>query len=544
MNVFSRLLKRAVFTACVSLLVLLAAQAALAHLSVKEFGARGDGKTLDTKAIQKAIDTVSTRGGGTVFFPAGRYLSGTLFLKNYVSLYLDAGSVILGSTNLKDYPVTMCTYRSYTDNYTERSLIYAERVQHVSILGQGIVDGQGEVFGRIQTRSDPAYKKRPYLFRFIECKNVMVRDITIVNSPMWVQHYLACEDVVIDGVRVNSLVAGNNDGIDIDSYNGVRISNCSIRSVDDSIVLKATSDRPCKNVVVTNCVLSSRCNAFKLGTESNGGFENITFCNSVIHNTGNAAVTLQMVDGGRLERVCINNIVMNNCGTAIFIRLGNRARPFLSKGPGGARGTWKWERKEKVARPGIGSLRVVTISNIQATGIGVTGCSISGIPNHPVEDITLHNVRLTFVGGGNRELIDRVIPEEEEAYPRFTQFGRLPSYGIFVRHASDITFENVQVDYDKADQRPAFVFEDVVGFDLVRVNGTVEPETPACMIMDGVSHALVTGCRPSGKMKCFIDARNSSRISILHNDLTNAAEPVKRGKGTANEDIFMAGNRK
>lgn len=544
MNVPIQYQKRTVFAAIVILLGAITSDATCGHLSVKEFGAKGDGQTLDTQAIQKAIDSANSHGGGTVFFPAGKYLSGTLFLKDHVSIYLDAGSVLLGSTNLEDYPVTICKYRSYTDNYTERSLIHAERVQHVSILGRGIVDGQGAVFARLQTRADPAYKKRPYLFRFIECKNVMVRGVTIVNSPMWVQHYLACEDVVIDGIRVNSEVAGNNDGIDIDSCDGVRIANCNIRSGDDSIVLKATSARPCKDVVVTNCVLSSRCNAFKLGTESNGGFENITFSNSAIHNTGNAAVTLQMVDGGRLQRVCVNNIVIKNCGTAIFVRLGNRARPFLSEGPGGARGTWKWGRKEKMIRPGIGSLRGVTISNIQATGIGVTGCSISGIPNHPVEDITLDNIRLTFVGGGKADLIDRVIPEEEEAYPRFGQFGKLPSYGIFVRHGDNIMFENVQVDYESTDQRPAFVFDDVNGLDLVHVDGAVEPATPACISMDGVSHALVTGCRPAGKMKCFVEARNSSHVSILHNDLTNALEPVRRGKGTADNGIFMAGNTK
>ncbi len=309
-------LKSIVVVVVFSLFLNLSVQASSVYYSVMDYDAKGDGIVLDTEAIQKAINDANKNGGGTVFIPAGKYLSGTIFFKSNVSLYLDAGSELLGSTNLDDYPVTICGYRSYTDNYTERSLIYAEKVENISILGMGTVNGQGAAFTHFQTKEDPGYKQRPYMLRFIECKNITVRDITIINSPMWVQHYLACEDVVIDGITVNSFVAGNNDGIDIDSCDKVRISNCNIDSGDDSIVLKATSDRPCKNVTITNCVLNSHTNAFKLGTESNGGFKNITFNNSIIQNTQLAAIALEMVDGGHLERVSVNNIAIENCGTA------------------------------------------------------------------------------------------------------------------------------------------------------------------------------------------------------------------------------------
>ena len=285
--------------------------------SVRDYGAEGNGKSLDTKAIQKTIDACSKAGGGTVYFPAGTYLSGTIFFKNNISLYLDAGATLLGSTDDADYPVTICEYRSYTDNYTEKSLIYAEKVKNISILGRGTIDGQGEAFKQRRSKENP-YKLRPYMIRMIQCQDVTIRDVTIVNSPMWVQHYLACDDVLIDGITVDSFVAGNNDGIDIDSCHKVRISNCDIFSGDDAIVLKATSDRACENITVTNCVLSTHCNAFKLGTESNGGFKNITFSNSTIYDTRLAAIALEMVDGGVLQRVNINNISISNSGTAIF----------------------------------------------------------------------------------------------------------------------------------------------------------------------------------------------------------------------------------
>ena len=382
------------------------------------------------------------------------------------------------------------------------------------------------------------------MFRFIECKGIKVKDISILNSPMWVQHYLACEDVIIDGITVHSYVAWNNDGIDIDCCDNVRISNCSINSGDDAIVLKATSDRPCKNITITNCILSSHCNAFKLGTESNGGFKNIVFSNSVIRDTRLAGIALEMVDGGDLERVSIHNIAMEDCGTAIFIRLGNRARPFLSKGPGGGSGTWMWDREEEVETPGMGSLRNVVISNIQATGVGPVGCSITGIPDCPVQNITLKSIRIEFVGGGTFELVDRQIPELEKNYPEYGMFGMLPSYGFYVRHANGIQFENIELEYDTSDHRPAFKFEDVQNLDLVDVEGEVEEAAPAFILMDGVSDALVTSCRPGREMKCFMDIRNSSKIGIMNNDFTKITDVIRLGEGMSKEDVFLSSNMK
>ncbi len=536
-NQFSRtLLVIIVFSFLVNISIL----ASPVYYSVNDYGAVGDGIALDTKAIQQAIDAANKNGGGTVFFPAGKFLSGTIFFRSNVSIYLDAGATLLGSKNLDDYPKTICEYRSYTDNYTERSLIYAEKVENISILGMGTVDGQGAAFNHFQTKENPGYKQRPYMFRFIECKNIKVRDITIINSPMWVQHYLACEDVLIDGITVNSFVAWNNDGIDIDSCNEVRISNCNINSGDDAIVLKATSNRPCKNVVVTNCIISSHCNAFKLGTESNGGFMNITFNNSVIHTTRLAGIALEMVDGGNLERISINNLSMENCGTAIFIRLGNRARPFLSKGPGGGNAAWTMDNKKDAILPGMGMLSDVMISNIQATGIGQVGCSVTGIPDYPVQNITLKNVRIEYIGGGTSDLIDRVIPEVEKNYPEYGMFGTLPSYGFYVRHANNIRFENFELIYQDKDHRPAFKFEDVQNLDLVDVDGKAGLTTPAVIIMDGVKDAMISGCRPTQKLNYFIEAKNSSNIAIINNDFTKITSIIKIGEGMTEGNIFLS----
>ncbi|MHC4167473.1 MAG: glycoside hydrolase family 28 protein, partial [Planctomycetota bacterium] len=312
---------------------------------VRDCGAKADGKTLCTSAIQKAIDQCSKDGGGTVYLAPGTFLSGTIYMKTGVTLRLDAGSTLLGSKDLKDYPPTVQAFRSYTDNYTDKSLIYAEKAERIAIIGSGTIDGQGGSF-------KGPYKVRPYTIRFIECRNITVEDITLRNSPMWMQHYLACDDVRISGVTVRSRVNNNNDGINIDSCRRVVISDCNISSGDDAIVLKSTSARICRDVTVSNCVVSSRCNGLKMGTESNGGFKNIVMTGCAIYDTRLAGVALEIVDGGTMDRVVVSNITMDKIGAPIFLRLGNRARRF----------------RKDTEKPGVGAMRNITISNIEATG--------------------------------------------------------------------------------------------------------------------------------------------------------------------------------
>jgi polygalacturonase len=405
---------------------------------VRDYGAKADGKTLCTTAIQKAIDDCSKAGGGMVYLPPGTFLSGTIYFKTGVTLKLAAGCTLLGSADLKDYPVTVPALRSYTDNYTDKSLIYGENVERIAITGEGTIDGQGASF-------KGPYKVRPYLIRFIECRNVTVRNITIKNSPMWVQHYLACDDVRIAGITVRSTVNSNNDGIDIDSCHRVVISDCNIKSGDDAIVLKSTSARVCEDVAISNCVLSTRCNALKMGTESNGGFQNIAMTNCVIYDTRLAGVALEIVDGGTMDRVVVSNITMDKVGAPIFLRLGNRARPF----------------KKDMEKPAIGAMRNITISNIEATGANATGCAISGLPEAAIENVTLSNVRLSFEGGGTTADAARAIPEKSTGYPEYKMFGKLSAYGFYCRHIKGLKLLNVQLQLARPDQRHALVLDDV-----------------------------------------------------------------------------------
>jgi hypothetical protein len=478
-------------------------------LNVRDFGAAGDGSRLETKALQAAIDACAAGGGGTVYFPPGRYLSGGLILKSHVHLYLESGATLLGSTNLEDYPITRPQIRSYTDNYTERSLIFGEGLEDVGLHGRGTIDGQGSAF-------KGPYKVRPYLIRLVSCRRVAVTDLTIRDSPMWVQHYLACEDVVIRGITVHSFVNANNDGIDIDCCQRVLISDCNVASGDDAIVLKSTSDRPTRNVVITNCVLSTWCNAFKLGTESNGGFQDIVLSNCTMYDTRLSGIAIEMVDGGVLERVSVSNVTMRDVNNVIFIRLGDRGRPFREGDP----------------RPGVGKLRSVQIRGIEATGASTIGCPISGIPGHYIEDVTIRDVHIVFKGGVKEAPED--VPEHPDRYPEHKMFGLLPAYAFFCRHVRNIRFENVRTSFMEADERPAVVCHDVAGLEMA---GCSWAARNVAVRLRGVDGALVSGCRLSGPVPVFLEARESSNVSLIGNALAQAREAY-RGEG-----VFATSNR-
>lgn len=502
-------------------------------LSVRQYGALGDGKAKDTEAIQRAIDVAGAAGGGTVRFPPGVYLSGTLVLKSGVTLMIEAGATLLGSTELGDFPCLTPSVRSYTDNYTCRSLIYGDSLHDVAIVGHGIIDGQGAAY------KNPAYMIRPYNIRLVACRGVRVEGVTLRNSPMWMQHYLACEDLIVRGIRVFNHVNANNDMIDIDGCRNVCVSDCLGDSDDDALTLKSTSAHACENVAVANCVLSSHCSAIKFGTESNGGFQNITISNCTIHPSraetgplagtkGLAGIALELVDGGLLERVAISNIAIQGTKAPLFLRLGNRARPF----------------KKGDEKPGMGSFRNVTISGIVATEADPIGCSITGLPGHAIENVTLSDVRIGFMGGGKRADPTGEVPERPEVYPECTMFGVLPAYGLYCRHVKGLTLRNVEVGWAQRDDRPALVCDDVADLDVDAFRGMCSSDSPAVMVLDEVRGATIRGCRVPPDVKAFLRLEGASqKINVFSNDLSGLRSPFVFGANVPPAAVFQSGNR-
>ncbi len=450
-----------VYSVAVILLLVLNACNRPSGYNVTRFGAVSDGETLNTEAIQSAIDACSESGGGTVTFPAGSYLSGTLILRDHVNLHLQEGATLLGSTNPEDYPKIKTRIRSYYDEIVLQSLIFGEDLSHVSITGKGTIDGQGEAFVVTTKQKPDRYLDRPHIIRMIACKNVLVKDINMLNSAMWMQHYLACENLTVTGIRVYNHANQNNDMIDIDGCRNVIISDCYGDTDDDALTFKSTSEHACENITVTNCILSSHCNAIKCGTESTGGFKNFTISNCVIKPSadkeaifglpgGSSGISLEIVDGGVMEGITISNISIDGPEVPIFIRLGNRARKHFPE----------------AETPPVGQLSNVLISQVMARNTGKTGCAITGIPGYPVRNIKLSNMILEFPGGVEDPVLPAEVPELEDLYPEATMFGELPAYAFFIRHAEDISLSDITAITLNPDKRKPILTQDVRGITI------------------------------------------------------------------------------
>jgi polygalacturonase len=406
-------------------------------------GAVGDGVTLNTNSIQRAIDQAAAAGGGTVCFSAGRYLTGTIQMKSHVTLQLEKDAILLGSTDVADYR-NLDPFIDGSGNPMGHALIVAVDADDVGIEGSGTVDGQGPA---LKAKQHP-FAIRPFLVRWVRSSQVTMRDVHLINPGAWTLNFYQTKGAVVDGVTIRTRGLGlhNNDGVNIDSSEDIVVRNVDVDSGDDALVIKSTGARPSRNIVATNCKLSSHTNAIKLGTESFGGFDNITVSHCAITRTDMAGIALYTVDGGSLRHVTISDITMDGVTVPISIRRGARLKTF---------------REGDQPRATPGPLSDVTIRNVDAKNIGMVGMLVNGVPGYPVERLTLENIHLQLPGGGKAEAANIQLPEKEAAYPEFSMFGKtMPAYGIYARHIRDVKFENVHTSTTQADGRPAKIFID------------------------------------------------------------------------------------
>jgi Glycosyl hydrolases family 28 len=504
--------------------------------NVHDYHARGDGKTLDTAAIQAAIDACTRGGGGVVLFPAGRFLSGTITLKDNVTLHLSAAATLLGSQNPKDYVAKPFPARDLdVGGFEVWALIYADGAANIGLEGKGAIDGAGKPFPPTKHTPDIAGSVRPRAIFLKSCKQVKVRDITIRESAMWSAHFALCENVFIHGITIYSDSFYNQDGIILDSCQDSLVSDCFIDTLDDALVIKASYPRPCKNLAITNCVLTSRCAAIKFGTQSLGGFQNVAISNCSCHDCRLGGLKFETVDGGDLENVTVSNISMTNVSAPIFFKLGNRAQDFGFK-------------EVEHPRP-IAKLRRVVISGIRATVSGNekwrSGATIiiAGLPGHPVENVVLNDIHITYPGGGTLPEAARTdIPEREGAYPENTMFGVLPAYGFYLRHAKGITLRDVRLELEKPDLRPALICDDVDDLELTGFRAGTSGGDPLIRLRQ-TRTVLIQNSRAIGNVETFlrVEGENSEGIALLGNDLRGVRTIVDRGDGFTGE-IPEAGN--
>lgn len=439
--------------------------------NVKAYGAHGNGKNLDTKAIDEAINAASAAGGGTVYFPAGEYLSVTIHLKSNIALYLDQGSTIVaamtGDGTQYDLPEISENdrYQDYGHSHFHNSLIFGEDLHDISITGPGRIWGKGLVREESKTGQYNGFGNKALALK--RCRNVILKDFTVAHGGWFCFLLTAVDNATIDNIKMDT----NRDGIDLVSSKNVHISNCSVNSpVDDAIVLKCdfalNYPRATENVTINSCQVSgynegtfldgtyvkgnnSPTGRIKLGTESNGGFKNIAITNCVFDNCRGLA--LETVDGAILEDITIDNITMRDVGNApLFIRLGARMR-----GP-------KDYPYSQIHR--------VMISNVTAYDVtGKQGAIISGIPGHDIEDLTLNHIRIYFKGGGTKAQAAIEVPLLVDAYPDPNRFGVIPAYGFFIRNVKDLKMNDVEVCFLKEDLRPAFILDHVDGADFQHI---------------------------------------------------------------------------
>lgn len=466
------------------LLIVVSLTVAARDYIITDFGAKSDTTVLCTAVLQQCIDQCSANGGGRVVVPAGQYKIGSIVLHSNVNLHLELGATLYGSTDLQDYRRMTTSYKSLRTHTPTIQLIYADAVENVVIDGYGTIDGQGRVFPKLSWNDEGI--TRPHLLRFIQSRDIVIRDITLRNSGCWMQHYLACDRVRIDGIKVTNRNNYNNDALDLDGCHDVIVRGVIADSDDDGITLKSTSPRLCEDIAIENCIVSSHCNAVKLGTETNGGFRNISIRGIVVKPSedqstqffgrprGTSALSLEIVDGGLMENVSVDGMTIVGTESPIFVRLAHRGRgwTFNKSGAdafvaqsleGGNEGATRSQKPDSIET--VGQMRGLYINNVRARDCGNYGCSVTGLPDHPVEDVHISNISIRHNGSvTKRQLsdINKALRDEKAAeYPEATMWGPLPAKGFYVRHARSVHFDNVEVYTEQADARPDFVKEDV-----------------------------------------------------------------------------------
>ncbi len=478
--------------------------------NVRAFGAVGDGKTLDTDAINKAIETAAKNGGGTVFFPAGTYLSFSIRLKSNITIHLDNGATILAAdpaVHKGKYdqwePNPWDMYQDFGHSHWQNSLMWGIGIENFAIIGQGRIDGlglsrrspgpqkprtEGETPTSMKNNVSPLGETSPLTemnglgtkaIALKLSKNITLKDFSLYRGGHFGLLATGVDNLVIDGLKVDT----NRDGFDIDSCRNVRISNVYVNTPnDDAIVLKSSYAlgfaRATENVTITNSQVSGFdlgtmldgtfkttqefapdkdrvTGRIKFGTESNGGFKNIAISNiNFVHCRG---LAIETVDGGPIEDVTVNNITMRDVLTApLFIRIGKRQR-----GPAGTP---------------VATARRIVISNVVVSGaIHEFASIIAGLAQSPVEDVLLSNIRIHYNGGGTREDAARIPPENEKNYPEPSMFGVTPAYGFYLRHVRGVTFDNVRASFAKEDLRPPFFLDDVANVDFFGTDAQTAP---------------------------------------------------------------------
>ncbi|MBD0403869.1 glycoside hydrolase family 28 protein [Flammeovirga sp. EKP202] len=431
--------------------------------SVLDYGALADGTSNDTKAVQTAINKCSESGGGRVIIPSGKVvLIGTIYLKDYVTLFVENGATLKGSPDINDYTKDTHKNRYKNEPHMDRCLIYAENAKFFGIEGRGTIDGNGhpKFFNR--------KTGRPMLIRFLNCSNIQMRSIQLINPAAWTSAWINCNEIVVEGIRIKSRVNHNGDGLDFDGCNNVMVSNCSFDTSDDSICLQASDPNgSCTDIVINNCIFESKWAGIRIGLLSRGDFERVNVTNCTFKNIKDSGLKIQMNEGGAMKNMTFSNMTMTNVPRPIFM-------------------TFCKQRAHVDAPEELSPMHYMgdmTFENFQIDNRMVEKNAViamTGLPEGRIKNITLKNINMHIAGEEASESLSKAEVKEltpdvlEGWWPEFRRLGgTLPASGIYLRHMEGVFMESVKLFTTNDDKRSPIVFDDVENIDIHRcfVNG-------------------------------------------------------------------------
>lgn len=528
-------------------------QAGARTYNIRDFGAKGDGQTLDTAAVQTAIDTCHRESGGTVLIPAGVFVIGTVELKSNVRLYLAAAGKLLGSADGKQYHAAdaIPLKGDSTLNDGNVGLIFAVRAENASIEGPGTIDGQGLQFLNpargVPPPSGRGGAQRPYHLLFHQCRNLTVRDVTLVNSAFHSIRVIQSQYVKMEGLHIHNRVNRNNDGFHFISCQYVHVSNCDVESQDDACALFGS----CKFVTVSDCSFSTRWSVFRFG---GGVAENIAISNCLIYETYGCPIKMRCGPGSRFENISFSNLVMNKVTGPISIGLGPRGRPPV---PPGQTPPPQPVVPEPPSNEPAGIVRNITFSNIRATVVvpqplaevpfesrynpgEVRSCiALNGVGPGTIDNVTFDNVHVTFPGGGTQE--EAALRDVPKIVGEYYETGVLPAYGIFARGVRGLSLNNVRLEVAAAEARPAVVFDHVEDAAVNGLSAQGDRSEESVVRVINARDVLVTAPRVLAPAPVFlqVEGSDSSGIVVDGGDLSKAARPLVIAAGAASSAVKM-----
>ena len=518
--------------------------------NIRDFGAKGDGTTLDTEALQKAIDACTRDHGGTVLVPAGTFVIGTTELKSNVTLHIAAGGKLLGSADGKQYHAVdaIPLHGDSTLEDGNVALLFGVNADNITIEGAGTIDGQGAQFHSAVRGTPPPSGRggaqRPYHLLFYRCNNLTVRDVFFLSSAFHSIRVIQSHYVKMEGLHIHNRVNGNNDGFHFISCERVHVNDCDIETQDDACALFGS----CKWVTVSNSSFSTRWSVFRFG---GGVAENIAVSNCLIYETTGCPIKLRCGPNSRFENMSFSNIIFDRVTGPISLGLGPRQR---RNAPGaGPEAALPQPQNET---PGI--LRNITFSNIRGSVVTPTAnpdielpsgfrpgemkscIALNGVGAY-LENIVFDNVHLAFPGGGTAE--EAALRDVPKIVGEYFETGTYPSFALFARNVRGLTLNNVRFEVNAEEHRPSVVFDHVEDAAVANlsVRGTKDAESMLRFIES--KDVLVNSPRVLAPAAAFLQVEGASTANIIVDggDLTKAAKSVNFANGAASNSVKLRG---